>query len=441
MIAGSNLVGGRRPTLVEERPSDSGVCRDVSSSSQTNAATNGGMLRVLPPPRGILYHAFHPGGEKGEEDAVLKDPSLVSRYANKVGHQPWFIYFSHEWGHESDRAADVLAHGFPLEAIRRIAAQGGTPFIRLMLRTSSDEARKTPEEYFTLENIVGSNPQNPEQRRITADIRRDLLEWGRVAREAYRKPLIVEWGTEANNKTFHWNADNQKGDHREATALFRRAFRYIVRTVSGDDPQRANIVWVFHVTAASDPDTTEPQYKDDWNRMADYYPDGRPDEDAGDVVDWLGVSIYGVDNLKTGDCATFSSQLDTALGSVDGRGSDERLIALAHRAGKGKPIFILEFGTALNYKVKEPKSQCVPQTWIDGAFEEMFAKADAGIISGFSWWNERYQGEGGKTLELRFDQLKLPAAGRRPSQEEKNNQAIVDRYASRLNDRHVVHAP
>lgn len=446
VIALSLFTSCPRRTRVGEKPSGASTSgSDASLSSQTALVTNSaldGLQRVLAPPEGCLYHGFHPGGKEGEEDVVLKDASLVRRYADRVGHQPSFIYFSHEWGHERARGDDIEAHRFPLEEIRRVAQQGGIPFIRLMLRTSSAGAKKEPEKYFTLNNIVGTDPSNTEQSRINNEIKTDLLEWGRVAREEYGKPLIVEWGTEANNQTFHWNADNQKGDQQEATALFRRAFRYVVRTVSGGSPEKSNIVWVFHVTAANDPDTTEPQYANDWNKMADYYPDGRPEEGESDVVDWLGVSIYGVDNLDTGDCATFSSQLKTALGDIKGRGSDEKLLALANRGGKRKPIFILEFGTALNYNVKKPKSQCVPQTWIDEAFEEMFAKANEGAISGFSWWNERYQGEGlgKKWLELRFDELKLPSEGR-PSEDMKRNQIVVNRYASKLNSKHVTHAP
>jgi len=393
------------------------------------------------PARGYLYHGFHPGGEDGEEDAVLRNPALITSYATRVRHRPVFTYFSHEWGHESRRDDDIEAHKFPLEAVRRVATEGGIPFVRLMLRTSSASANEKREKYFTLENILGSEPRNEDQRKITEEVKTDLLEWGRVAREEYAKPLIVEWGTEANNKTFHWNA-NQARDKEAATALFRKAFRYIVHTVSDEHPENSNIAWVFHVTAESDPDTSERSGRADWNKMADYYPDDRPGESEPDVVDWLGVSIYGVDNLDKGDCVSFASQLETALGRVDGRGSNEKLLALAHRGGKDKPILILEFGTALNYTVKKPMAQCVPQTWIDDAFTNIFAKFDEGIISGFSWWNERYKGEGsGKPLELRFDYLELPMKGGAPNETSKNNQMIVDRYVSRLDDKRVTHGP
>jgi hypothetical protein len=190
----------------------------------------------------------------------------------------------------------------------------------------------------------------------------------------------------------------------------------------------------------SDPDTANlEEFKDDWNRMADYFPDGRKDEVEDDVVDWLGVSIYGCDNLDTGECATFASQLRDALGKVDGTGRDERLLALSNRGGrKNRPIFILEFGTALNYGVRDKTlDQCRPQTWIKDAFAEIFSRADEGTIAGFSWWNERFEGEGSnhKTLEMRFDHL------RETSETRGNIEEVLKAYRSALNDSHVMHAP
>jgi hypothetical protein len=415
----------------------------ASAKPGTAIMTSGdseGLRRPLPPPKGRLYHGVHPGGKEGEEDAVLTDPGLIASYSGAVGHEPAFVYFSQEWGHHRKRKDDIKAHAFPLDEIKNIAAQGRIPFVRLMLRTSSDEADKHPEDYFTLENIVGTRPSDQDQRRITGEIRTDLEEWGRVAREVYKQPLIVEWGTEANNRTFHWNASNHEGDKRSATALFRKAFRYIVHTVSGPHPESSNIVWVFHVTAASDPDTSDPnEFKDNWNRMAEYFPDGGSDEVEDDVVDWLGVSIYGCDNLQTGECSTFSSQLENALGKANGTGKDEGLLTLSNRGTrKNRPIFILELGTALNYGVRpDAPDQCRPQKWIKDAFAEIFRRADEGTLAGFSWWNERFEGEGSghKKLEMRFDHLLETSESR------ENIEEILIAYRSSLNDPRVIHAP
>lgn len=385
------------------------------------------------PPKGSLYHGVHPGGNEGEENVVLKNPGLIDSYARTIGHQPAFVYFSHEWEHSKDRREDIANNAFPLAEIRAIAAKGGTPFIRLMLRTSSDEACKSPEEYFALENIVGTNPGDTKQKKIFDEINDDLREWGRVAREEYRGPLIVEWGTEANNRTFHWNpACRRSGDKAAAVALFRKTFRHIVRTVTGPEPQKSNLTWVFHVTADDDPNSAE--NGNEWNRMADYYPDGTT-EDPVDVVDWLGVSVYGADDLRSGNCETFAAQLDRALGHKDGTGKDEKLLALANRGREyQKPIFILEFGTALNYNKADTKiDRCVPATWIGQAFTEIFNRAAMGEISGFSWWNERFRGggRGQKWLEMRFDHLQESG---------KDRAEILEAYNSALNNPRVTHA-
>lgn len=388
--------------------------------------------KLLAPPKGSLYHGIHPGGNEGEENVVLKDPGLIDSYAATVGHQPAFVYFSHEWGHSENRSQDMANHAFPLAEIRAIAAKGRIPFIRLMLRTSSDEACKTPEEYFVLENIVGTNPEDAKQKKIFDEINADLREWGRVAREEYVGPLIVEWGTETNNKTFHWNpACRSSGDKAAAVALFRKTFRHIVRTVTGPDSQNSNLTWVFHVTADDDPNPAE--HGNEWNRMADYYPDGTK-EDPVDVVDWLGVSVYGADNLRSGQCETFSTQLDRALGRKDGRGEGEKLLALAYRGrDQQKPIFIVEFGTALNYNKADRKiDRCVPATWIGQAFTEIFNRAKTGEIAGFSWWNERFRGggRGRKWLEMRFDHLQESG---------KDGAAILEAYNTALNNSRVMH--
>jgi hypothetical protein len=300
-----------------------------------------------------------------------------------------------------------------------------------MLRKSSDAACKKPEKYFLLENILGTRNEDKKQKKIYDEINADLREWGKVAREKYRGPLIVEWGTEANNLTFHWNPacrrDRDKGAY---VAMFRKAFRHIVRTVTGPEPEKSNLTWVFHVTAEGDPVPSESG--NEWNRMADYYPDGTK-EDPVDVVDWLGVSVYGADNLQTGECETFAEQLEKAMGSKDGKGEDERLLALTNRSReRRKPVFILEFGTALNYDQAGTKiAQCAPETWIGQAFVEIFRRAAKGEIAGFSWWNERFEGGGHKMLEMRFDHLQAPSI---------NREAILKAYNSSLNDAHVTHA-
>ncbi|HEX8845127.1 MAG TPA: hypothetical protein VF791_10810 [Pyrinomonadaceae bacterium] len=169
-------------------------------------------LKVGLPPKGKLFHGVHPGDSSGEEDVFITKPSTLYDYEKavrdkKIDQRPAWVYFSHEWGYqEGDKTKPMNSHAFPLCTVRRIAARGQTPFIRLMLRSDTDSAaKKKPEEresYFTLRNIIGLHPDNKE---ISDQINRDLKKWGEDAR-LYGNPIIVEWGTEANDETFGWNA-------------------------------------------------------------------------------------------------------------------------------------------------------------------------------------------------------------------------------------------
>jgi hypothetical protein len=60
------------------------------------------------------------------------------------------------------------------------------------------------------------------------------------------------------------------------------------------------------------------------NRLENYYP-------GPEIVDWLGVSIYGAQEPKSEECLPFESQMQAAY---------SRLNALAPE----KPIFVLEMG-------------------------------------------------------------------------------------------------
>jgi hypothetical protein len=350
--------------------------------------------KTPPPEKGKLYHGVHIGGGDGEEDIIFTKPKTIDDYNDIVGknRKPFFIYFSQEWGEEGEDKPDFRK--FPKTAIEEITKRGGIPFIRLMLRSSSDSLENCVtetcrEQFFSLENIVGWNENeikaiDQRRREIHREINLALDEWGRAAR-SYDKPLIIEFGTEVNNRSFHWNAKHNLDDREKAAALFRRAYRHIVRKISGNEPEKSKITWVFHVTAASDPEES-------WNEMADYFPDGTP-EDAENYVDWVGVSIYGATDLEEKSCEKFSSQFDKALDS-------NGLSALSKRE-KERPVFVLEFGTASNFP-ENGEEQCRADTWTREAFTTMFDAARKGRLAGFSWWSENFEDDSVKKHKLKM---------------------------------------
>jgi hypothetical protein len=350
--------------------------------------------KIPAPETGKLYHGIHIGGKEGEEDIIFTKPETIKDYIDITGtnHKPFFIYFSQEWGEEGRNKPDFRK--FPITAIRAVTSKGAVPFIRLMLRSSSDslENCKTVdcrEKYYSLENIIGWDNNKIDKidagrRQIHDEITKNLQNWAVEARK-YPGPLIIEFGTEVNNHLFHLNAKHNLADREKAAALFRKAYRHIVKIISGDEPEKSNITWVFHVTADSDP-------KELWNDMANYFPDGTS-EDSRNYVDWVGVSVYGATDLEEKSCEKFSTQFQRAL-------DENGLLALSKR-GKERPIFVLEFGTAINYP-DDGEKQCQADVWTKEAFATMLDFAQKGKLAGFSWWSENFEDDSGKKHKLKM---------------------------------------
>ncbi len=298
--------------------------------------------RVAAPPAGKLYHGVYPGGVTGEEDDI--SPADVDAYEGAAGKRAAWVIFSHNW--YRDRA-------FPRDTATWIRDRGAVPWIRLMLRSTSDQRRVRREREFRLRRILAG--------RLDGDLRR----WARGARD-FGTPLIVEYGTECNGRWFPWNArwngrrrrrrfgDRKKPDGPER---FAAAYRRIVGICHEEGAR--NITWVFHVNWADGPEKP-------WNRMEDYYP-------GGDVVDWVGISAYGPQTPLEDTLDLFRDEMDACLA---------RVRAMA----PGKPVVVAEFGvTAGNPLVS-------PEDWVGRALDDLLAGRWPEVI-GFSWWNERWEND------------------------------------------------
>jgi hypothetical protein len=206
-------------------------------------------------------------------------------------------------------------------------------------------------------------------------VQEDLKRWGDAAGK-FRKPIVVEWGTEVNGYWFPWNGwwnGKEKGPE-----LFKETYSHIVNRVKEGGAD--NITWAFHVVGTDDPapdpdDECTAKIGYDWNKFENYYPD---------VVDWLGVSIYGAQEPKAEECLSFKSQMTTAY---------NRLHALAPE----KPIFVLEMGATMNsLKCTEQPHDPSCTTlggaarWADEALREIRTNTEWRQLRGFSWWNEQW---------------------------------------------------
>jgi len=196
---------------------------------------------VVAPGAGKLYVGVFPG-DGGAEDAITS--AALHRFEAATGQRSACVYFSNEWGN---------GRAFPLATASWIHAEGRIPYIRLMLRSTSDQYVAEP--VFTLERIA------------RGDFDSNLAAWGRAA-HTFATPLIVEYGTEANGQWFSWNGF-WHGRSANGPALFRAAYRHIVQVIRGAGAN--NITCVFRLNVDDDPQVA-------WNRFENYYP-------GDDVID------------------------------------------------------------------------------------------------------------------------------------------------------------
>jgi len=290
---------------------------------------------ILTPETGNFYHGVFPGDDDDagdyEEDGITL--SILQSYENAVGKNVAWVYFSDNWYRDRD---------FPLSTATWIRNHGATPFIRLMLRSSPEQ--DISESLFTLSAI------------LDGDFDQDLIAWGKAASE-FATPIIVEWGTEVNGEWFSWNGI-WNGGATAGPALFRGAFRHIVRIISSQNA--ANITWAFHVGAEDIPE-------DDWNALENYYP-------GDDAVDWVGVSTYGALTPDDDEWPLFSDTMDEIIPRLKSMAPD-------------KPLFVFEFGATSGNPVGNTAD------WANLALTDLIINNRWPEVRGFSWWNEKWQND------------------------------------------------
>jgi hypothetical protein len=319
------------------------------------------MPKIGIPGDGKLYHGVFPGGPKGDENAPTLEQLLP--YEEKAGRTVAWVYFSHEWS---------KGRAFPDATVRWIHIHGATPYIRLMLRSSTKQY--VPELLYRLEDIADGGFKD------------DLAAWGKAAARV-GFPLIAEWGTEMNGDWFSWNAKH----HGEAagTELFKKAFRTIVDTTR--DAGATNVTWVFHVDHRGKPD-------DDWNQFENYDP-------GPDVTDWIGVSLYGAQAPDEKEWDVFSERM-------------EKVYPLLAKLRGDRPIMVCEFG----FTAGKPKGQL--GRWAEDALDSLLSGRWP-RIKGFSWWNEGWDDDEHGRTEMRLQEVKELADAFRAKLV--NNDKVVDR--------------
>lgn len=287
-----------------------------------------------------LYHGVYPGGKSGAEDDITA--ADVTSYETAAGKATAWVSFAHNWFEN---------RLFPAGTAEMIRDRGSVPYIRLMLRSSTEQNKAEP--VFKLSSLLRGSFDN------------DLRAWGRAARN-FATPLIVEFGPEMNASWFSWNGSYNGGGRTsgygdpalaDGPERFRDAYRRIITIMR--EAGATNITWVFHANAEDVPNTT-------WNRFENYYP--------GDTfIDWIGVSAFGAQTPQATTWPVFRDLMDTAY---------PRLAAMA----ADKPIIVSEFGVTSNSTLGSAA------TWATDAWTDLKAGRWPRII-GASWWNESWQND------------------------------------------------
>lgn len=309
------------------------------------AAAAAPLRRVAPPPAGQLYHGVFPGGSNTWEEDIT--PDQVTAYERSAGKKAAWVYFSDNWFNPADRK-------FPAATANWIRQRGSTPYVRLMTRTAQKKG-----------GVAGADPVFTLQRIIDGQFDADLRAWATAAKN-FGSPLIAEWGTEFNGDWFNWNGKwsggattNKVGDPTkpDGPERFVAAYRHIVQVMRAAGA--GNVTWVWHANATDWP-------AESWNRMENYYP-------GNDVVDWVGLSLYGSQRPTQARTALFRADMDAAY---------RRLSALA----PSKPVVVSEFGaTATSAGLSGAK-------YAAGALNDLLSHRWSRVI-GFAWWNERWQND------------------------------------------------
>lgn len=265
----------------------------------------------------------------------------IDKYETMIGKHLAIVASSSYWGEQT----------FPLENLERVTRHGSIPLIYWSPWDKPYDQDKGPDR-FSLKAIL--------EGKWDAYIDR----WSEGAK-AFGKPFFVSFCNEMNGEWFPWSGWFY-GQEKGGPETFKKAWRYVVDRTRARGAK--NIVWVFQVNNYSAPE-------DDWNLCGQYYP-------GPDYVDWLGLSVYGMQfRDKNSSWAEFRDLLDYPY---------KEIAALDPK----KPIMLAEFGVG-EFPDNGDKAQ-----WFRDAFAQMpkYPRLKAAV-----YWHERWQNEDESYSNLRVN--------------------------------------
>lgn len=286
-------------------------------------------------PEGKAYTGAYVDFGEAEDKVTLE---AIEQFEKMVGKHQAIIAFSSFWGEQS----------FPMKKLEMLSRHGSLPLVFWSPWDKPYDEHRPPDR-FNLHAILAGKWD------------RYIDRWADSAK-AYGKPMLVSWGLEMNGNWFPWSgyyygAGNvvagSSPPRYEGPELYKRAYKHVVDRVRARGA--TNILWGFHVNHTTYPVTP-------WNKMALYYPGPK-------YVDWLGISIYGMQTNKQGWCQ-FPDVTETAY-------KDLAAVDLT------KPMVIAEWG------VGEFPNNGSKAEWLKMAFnfiQHRYPRFKAAV-----YWHERWQ--------------------------------------------------
>lgn len=307
-------------------------------------AAHGQHLAV--PEHGVYVGAYLSRGDT--EDQIT--PAMLCDFETLVGRRQAIIAFSSFWGEKT----------FPEAQVGMIRAYGAVPLIYWSPWGPPYRQNESQPEY-ALDRILEGH--------FDAYVR----DWATRAR-ATHLPLLVAFGLEANGDWFPWGGPHHGGGQTQEFGQSKKpdgperyvaAYRHVVALARAAGAR--NIAWVYHAQNFSWPVAP-------WNTIAAYYP-------GDDVVDWLGLSVYGKQSNKEG-WLTFDTVMKMPYGEIV-------------RLHPNKPVMLAEWG------VGEFPREGSKAVFFDEAFAAMTKKYPR--LRAAIYWHERWQNADETWSNLRVD--------------------------------------
>lgn len=312
---------------------------------------------ALPDDDGIYFGAFADFAHS-EHDVTEKKIEDFEKLATKK--LAW-VYISNNWGEGIT---------YPKDDVHTIYKSGSTPFIRMMPR--SDNAQDGgADSTFTMQKI------------IDGVFDKELKQWALEAKKD-NIPLLLDFSPEMTGFWFQWSglysgADKLDGygdpTYPDGPERFRDAYRHVIDIFR--EAGVIHVTWFFHPDIQRWPD-------EEWNSAKYYYP-------GDDYIDWIGLSIYGVQGEK--------------WGWVDFSGTVEKWYEKHIKDVVGtKPVAVLEMGVT-ERKAGEVVKEIVNKSkkeWLEDAFETIIDNPYI-KFSALTYWHESWIRPSGVESNLRID--------------------------------------